>query len=190
MQPALAEQKQALRKTCRQLRRELGEEARRLASQSICAHLAAWDVFQRADVILTYMPIKAEVDLTPLLADFPQKRWVVPRIVEADHSMTFHIYDPARMLVHAFGMAEPAPDLPTVFPADVTLALVPGLAFDRYGWRLGYGGGYFDRFLAAFGGISIGITFHALLLDSVPRGEFDIPMRWLATEKGLVSTGV
>jgi 5-formyltetrahydrofolate cyclo-ligase len=66
---------------------------------------------------------------------------------------------------------------------------VPGLAFDRAGWRLGYGGGYFDRFLQDFGGVSVGAVFQALLLDSLPHGEYDVPMQWLVMEGELIKTG-
>jgi 5-formyltetrahydrofolate cyclo-ligase len=85
-------------------------------------------------------------------------------------------------------MAEPAPDSPIVAPEKIQLALVPGLAFDRHGWRLGYGGGYFDRFLKDFQGISAGVVFQALLLDEVPHTPLDVPMRWIVTEREISST--
>jgi 5-formyltetrahydrofolate cyclo-ligase len=86
-------------------------------------------------------------------------------------------------------MLEPAPHLPTVNPGTIDLALVPGLAFDRHGWRLGYGGGFFDRFLSQFSGVNLGITFDALLLDSLPHDTYDIPLNYVVTEKGLVEVG-
>jgi 5-formyltetrahydrofolate cyclo-ligase len=185
----IAEQKQQLRRQCRQIRKALGEETRQQASQSICAWIETWPVFQDSSVILAYMPIPGEADLTPLLERQPQKRWVLPRIIpEEDHRMVFHPYAPSRLIRHPFGMAEPAPDLPLMPPDQVQLALVPGLAFDRLGGRLGYGGGYFDRFLRGFAGASLGITFQALLLDPLPRGEFDVPVAWIVTEAGLLRT--
>jgi 5-formyltetrahydrofolate cyclo-ligase len=109
---------------------------------------------------------------------------MLPRIIpEEDHRMVFHLYDPSRLILHPFGMAEPAPDLPVIIPEEIQLALVPGLAFDRHGWRLGYGGGYFDRFLKGFKGVSAGVVFHALLLDEVPHTRMDIPMDWILTER-------
>ena len=95
----------------------------------------------------------------------------------------------ARLVRHPFGMAEPAADLPTLPPEAIRLALVPGLAFDCHGWRLGYGGGYFDRFLKDFSGVSVGIVFHALLLDEIPHGSFDVPMQWIVTEGDFFVTG-
>lgn len=176
--------KHELRRQCRQVRRLLGAEARARASQQICEHLAGWHVFREAETVGAYLPMKEEVDLRPLLEHFPAKRWVLPRIRE-ERQMDFHAYDPAQLVVHPFGMLEPAANLPIVPAADIALLLVPGLAYDRQGWRLGYGGGYYDRFLAAFGGISAGVAFHALLLDSLPHESHDAPVGWVVTEQGL-----
>lgn len=179
----MSESKSQLRKQCREIRAALGEEVRARASQSICERLETWTVFQQSQSILTYMPIKGEVDLTPLLVRHPQKQWILPRIIpEENHRMVFHAYDPHRLVHHKFGMAEPAADLPEIPSSEIQLVLVPGLAYDRHGSRLGYGGGYFDRFLKSLAGTSIGITFHALLLDSLPHDEFDVAVQWIATE--------
>jgi 5-formyltetrahydrofolate cyclo-ligase len=179
-------QKSKLRRECLGFRKTLGAEIRAQASLAICARIEAWSVFQQSQTILSYMPIKSEVDLTPLLARHPQKRWALPRIIpEESHSMVFHEYDPDRIIRHSFGMAEPSPDSPVIHPAEIELALVPGVAFDRRGFRLGYGGGYFDRFLENFQGVSAGIVFQALLLGAVPRAAHDIAMQWVVTEDGV-----
>jgi 5-formyltetrahydrofolate cyclo-ligase len=186
-QSDVAEQKRQLRRSCRQIRTELGEAARQQASLSICGWIESWPVFQRSAVILAYMPIPGEVDLTPLLERQPQKHWALPRILpEADHRMVFHPYQSGQLRHHPFGMMEPAPDLPIIPPGEVQLALVPGLAFDRLGRRLGFGGGYFDRFLRDFTGASLGVIFQALLLDDLPSGEHDVPVKWIVTEAGLL----
>ena len=135
------------------------------------------------------MPIPGEACLTSLLECQPQKLWVLPRIIpEENHRMVFHPYDAGRLVLHPFGMAEPAPDLPIIPPGEVQLALVPGLAFDRLGRRLGYGGGYFDRFLCDFTGVSLGVIFQALLFDHLPCCEHDVPVKWIVTEVGLLHT--
>jgi len=170
----LPNQKYELRKRCHEIRSSLPADLRMEASQAICSLLKSWPLFQDAGTILTYMPIKSEVDLTLLLESYPQKRWVLPRILPGEeHRMLFHLYDPQRLVRHPFGMDEPAADLPTIAPLD------------SHGWRLGYGGGYFDRFLRDFPGISVGIVFQDLLVESVPHDRYDIPMHWLVTETGL-----
>jgi 5-formyltetrahydrofolate cyclo-ligase len=186
MSDSLAETKTQLRQQARKLRASLGDEARARASQSIGDSLERWTIFQQSETILTYMPIKSEVDLSPLFTRHPEKRWVLPRIIpEEDHRMVFHPYDAARLVRHPLGMLEPAADSPEIPPDKIQLVLVPGLAYDRHGWRLGYGGGYFDRFLTSFAGVRAGIVFHALFLDELPRGPFDVPVQWIVTERGI-----
>ncbi len=186
MDDLLAEQKIQLRRTCRAIRKELGETGRAQASLAICERLSTWTLFQQSQTILTYMPIKSEVDLTPLLERFPQKRWVLPRIIpEENHRMDFHLYDAQRLIQHPFGMMEPAPDSPILAADEIELTLVPGLAYDRRGYRLGYGGGYYDRFLTHFRGISAGIVFHDLLLESIPHGGHDVAVQWVVMERDI-----
>jgi 5-formyltetrahydrofolate cyclo-ligase len=188
MTDAIYALKQQLRQQCRETRRALGERARTQAGAVICAHIETWRVFQRSSVLLTYLPMRGEVDLTSLLLRYPEKRWLAPRILpEENHRMALHVYDPQRLARHEFGMLEPAADLPEVPPTEVQLVLAPGLAYDRRGWRLGYGGGYFDRFLQDFEGVSLGVVYAALLLDELPHGEFDVPMDWIVTEQGLLA---
>ncbi len=179
--------KAELRQKCKDIRKSLGVDARREASLAICKRIEGWELFQRASTILTYMPMRSEVALSLLLTLQPQKRWLIPRIIpEENHRMVFHPYDPHNLVVHPFGMAEPAANLPEISPSAIELALVPGLAFDRAGTRLGYGGGYYDRFLETFGGATLGITFQALLFDSLPHHSHDIPMQWLVSESQLI----
>ena len=102
--------------------------------------------------------------------------------------MVFHRYDGRYLVRHPFGMEEPAPHLPVILPEEIELTLVPGLAFDRCGWRLGYGGGYYDRFLRGFPGIRAGITFAILLLEEVPHSTLDVPMHWVITEQEQIAT--
>ncbi len=186
---SIPEQKAALRKRCRAIRAALGEARRARASLVICEKLEAWEVFQRSAVVLAYLPMKAEASLTSLFKR-AQKRWVLPRVLPQEGKrMAFHPYVQGRLVAHPFGMMEPDLALPLVPPEEIELALVPGLAFDRRGWRLGYGGGYYDRFLAGFAGISAGIVFDDLLLDEIPRAEHDVPVQWIVTENEVLCAG-
>ena len=63
--------------------------------------------------------------------------------------------------------------------------MVPGLAFDRFGFRLGYGGGYYDRFLTDFSGTRIGVGYQMLMLEQVPHNRFDLKADLIVTEKGV-----
>lgn len=189
MSESIPEQKSQLRQACRELRKSMGEEARGQTSLSICERIENWHLFQQSKTILTYMPMRSEVNLSLLLDRHPQKHWILPRILpEENHRMVFHPYKGSRLIRHSFGMAEPAPDSMVIPSGEIELALVPGLGFDRRGWRLGYGGGYYDRFLKEFNGRSAGIVFQALLLDNVPHSLLDVPMHWIVTEDELFVT--
>jgi 5-formyltetrahydrofolate cyclo-ligase len=178
------EAKRLMRIRCHSLRGELGEEHRRSASLAICNCIEAWSQFESASTILTYMPMRGEVDLRPLLERHPAKNWVLPRI-QSQGRMIFHPYDPQRLVEHHYGMLEPAADLPQVPPGEIDLALVPALAYDHKGVRLGYGGGFFDRFLAQFQGVSLGVTYQALILDSLPVDEHDVMVQYIVSEAGV-----
>ncbi len=179
--------KNKFRKECRQIREKLGEDFRHLSDTAIIKQIENWKPFCNASVILTYMPIKAEVDLRMLFARFPEKNWVLPRILpETDHLMQFHQYLPDRMIRHAFGMQEPQADLPVIPPEAIDLVLVPGLAYDQEGWRLGYGGGYYDRFLKGFMGTSLGVIYDALLLNALPHDANDVQMDFIVSENGII----
>jgi 5-formyltetrahydrofolate cyclo-ligase len=176
--------KEALRQESKHIRAGLSEDTRRKASEQICEMVAGWAVFQRCDTVVSYMPMRSEVDLTRLFSQFPEKNWGIPRI-QAGGRMVFHVYDAEKLVEHTFGMLEPDPACAPISPQMIQLVLVPGLAFDRRGWRLGYGGGFYDRFLQASPGIPVGVTYQALVRPGIPHQEHDIPMRYLASESGI-----
>ena len=189
MPNAVQDAKRHLRAQSRQVRKALGEDFQRQASAAICLHIESWPLFRASETVLTYMPMRGEVDLRPLLERHTYKRWLLPRI-QPEGRMNFPPYDPGHLIRHPYGMLEPDPNLPIVPVEDIQLALVPGLAFDRQGWRLGYGGGFFDRFLAGFAhGVSLGVTYHALLFDQLPHHQDDIPVQYLVMEEGLLACG-
>jgi 5-formyltetrahydrofolate cyclo-ligase len=190
MSENIPELKKQLRQSCREIRASLGQDCHHKASLMICRHIEAWPVFQKAAVILSYLPMRAEVDLLSLIENNPQKNWLVPRILSQGR-MLFHPYDPERLLRHRFGMLEPDPALP-VIPADqVELVLTPGLAYDQHGWRLGYGGGFYDRFLSGqHTFVSLGVTYQALLQINLPHQEYDVPVQYLVTENGVKSFSI
>jgi len=184
----ISDLKKRLRQSCREKRASLGEDYQHKASLMICRNIEAWSIFQNAVVILTYLPMGDEVDLLSLMKTNPQKKWLVPRILPQG-CMLFHPYNPGRLLRHRFGMLEPDPALP-VIPADqIELVLTPGLAYDAYGWRLGYGGGFYDRFLSGQQMlVSLGVTYQALLHTDLPHQDYDVPVQFIVTENGVESS--
>ena len=184
----ISETKNKLRQSCLEKRASLGEEYQHTASLMICRHIEAWPVFQKAAVLCSYLPMRDEVDLLSLMENNPQKQWLVPRILPQG-KMRFHLYDKGGLVRHPYGMLEPDPASPTV-PADqVDLVLTPGLAFDRHGWRLGYGGGFYDRYFLSVEQslVSLGVIYQALLQTDLPHNDRDVPVQFIVTENGVES---
>lgn len=113
----------------------------------------------------------------------PPHRWFTTRTPRRG-PLTVHAFDAPREQ-HPYGFVQPAEGAPQVAMSEVGIVLVPGLAFDRTGRRLGRGKGYYDRLLAGFGGLRVAITLERFLVDEVPVDAFDVPMTHLATERGL-----
>jgi 5-formyltetrahydrofolate cyclo-ligase len=184
MAQSSSQEKAKLRAWCRRLRDDMGESARLTASASICQRIAEWSDFPTSGVVFTYLPMRGEVDLRPLIPALSDVRWAIPRVAEQPHShLIFHLYDPGHLIRHRFGMLEPDPSLPVVEPEQAGLILAPGLAFTPGGYRLGYGGGFYDRLLSAPGHApTLGACFQALLLDKIPHEGHDVPVDFLVTE--------
>lgn len=114
-------------------------------------------------------------------------RWVAPRL--DGEEMIFHecsVNEFAAPVAKVF--REPALDGRAVSPSEIVGALVPGLAFDRNGGRLGRGRGYYDRFLQNWNGIKVGVCWSHSLVSEVPMEEHDVKMDWIATEDEFIQT--
>ena len=155
--------------------------------EAIAAHICAWDVFARARHVLLFLPAPSEVDLAPLARDPGRSLYVTRTWPDPQRALTVHVLDPAGLETHRWGFRQPRADAADVDPALVELALVPGLAFDATGTRLGSGGGYFDRLLATLGerAVKVGVTPAAALVPRLPREPHDVPMDYLVTEDGV-----
>jgi 5-formyltetrahydrofolate cyclo-ligase len=152
-------------------------------SSALCEQLARF--LPPESCILTYLAFRNEPDLSLFFDLFPDANWIVPRIAKG-RRLVLHPYDPTRLVRHRFGMLEPAADLPVIDPATLDVALVPGVAFDRQGGRLGFGGGYYDRLLPTTPALRIGITFDQCLAEELPCGEHDQRMTWVATPTEII----
>ena len=137
------QEKAKLRARCRMLRDDMGESARLTASASICKRIAEWSDFPTSGVVFTYLPMRGEVDLRPLIAAIPDVRWAIPRVEEQpDSHLIFHLYDPDHLIRHRYGMLEPDPSLPVVEPEQADLDPRPrtGLhAGAAIAWAMGVG---------------------------------------------------
>ena len=176
---ALSAIKARVRAHYRAVREAKTPEEVREGSSALCRRLAGWNVLQEAKHVMAYVAFRGELDLTALFGMLPDVEWIVPRVVGKD--LVLHPYDPARLVRHRYGMLEPAADLPIVAADTLDVILVPGVAFDRQGGRMGFGGGFYDGFLPTTGALRVGITFDDCLLDAVPCDTHDQRMDWVVT---------
>jgi len=176
-----------LRRSLLQQRRQLPLEDWRGKSDRLCAHLQSTPIFQQAHTILAYFSIRQEPDLTPLFA-LP-KRWGFPRC--EGELLTWHQWCISDSLPRQFGrfnIPEPHPDAPLIPVADVDLVLVPAVACDHQGYRLGYGAGFYDRLFSHprwKHKPAIGIGFDFARLPALPIDPWDQQLSAICTEVGV-----
>ncbi|MDR0531651.1 MAG: 5-formyltetrahydrofolate cyclo-ligase [Oscillospiraceae bacterium] len=172
-------EKKLLRRELLARRAAFAPERKRAADEAIC--LALRDVLENHALVLAFYPIGSEPNLLPALRAFHGQVYL-PKCTPDAREMTFYaVEDWDGLRPGAYGIPEPRAALPA---RHATLCLTPGLAFDREGYRLGYGGGYYDRFLAGFSGESVGVCYEAFFMERLPRGAFDRPVGRVLTERG------
>ena len=155
------------------------------ADREILRRLLQTEAFRESDLVLCYVSVASEADTRALLSHCfaVGKRVAVPRC-EGGGVMRFHEVTSLQTLrVSPLGIPEPDASFPVPQCSEKTLCIVPGLLFDLAGHRIGYGGGYYDRFLAAFPGKTVGLCYEALLCERLPHEPFDCPVQTLLTEK-------
>ena len=157
------------------------------AAAAILKRLATFPPWLDAESYLCYVASKDnEVDTKPLIEDrLGAGKTVYVPIAHPDRSMSWapipnlDVMQPSR-----FGVLEPPPELVPSGPApDDGLVIVPGIAFAPSGYRIGYGGGYYDRFLAQTNGTTVAVAYEIQITDSVPVEPHDVPVDWIITEE-------
>lgn len=169
--------KQSLRREIRQRKRCMTPEEITQKSAALCAMLQETAVFQQARTIYGYLPFNQEVDLLPLLkaALALGKQVALPKCYGKEMHF-IQIHDLSRIQCSAFGAPEPIADAPIACD-EKALVIVPGLVFDRRGYRIGYGGGYYDRFLAREPSHpTISLCYDFQLVDRLEPDPHDIPV--------------
>lgn len=126
-----------------------------------------------------YMALPQEPRLS-FLSIFPDCTWYYPRILGQD--LSYHL--PENYVTHPWGLTEPSQQAASIKTSELRGVFVPGLGFDRLGFRLGRGKGFFDRALIGFKGLKIGVGFEACLVDQLPHDSWDLPMDVVVTERG------
>ena len=193
-QNTVRDQKNALREKYRAERAAMDPALRAGRDEAIAAAAANMVSFRLAEYVLMYAPTGEEIDVTAIARRALElgKRVMYPVCSKDDHTMIYReIKSLDDLRPGAYGLLEPPSDAPDYDPERDTgsaICLVPGLVYDKAGYRVGYGKGFYDRYLSAFAGCKIGVIYSDYILRQVPRGRFDVKVDILLCEKGVRMT--
>ena len=185
MNTDMKKEKESLRQLLRARRDALPQEERKARDEKICAKILASAPFRSADLVLLYAPTGSEVDILPVAeaALREGKRIAFPKCAGAGVMHFLSVASLSDLLPGKYGIKAPPENAVPVVCTQATLCLTPGLAFDREGRRLGYGGGYYDRFLAGFPGTAAGVVPHDFMLAALPCAPHDRAVSILFSEE-------
>ena len=180
-----AAEKAALRRAIRAAQRSWTAQRRRESDRALFARFLTLPELAGAETVLLFHGMGAEPDTRGLIAALlaEGKRVALPRCRPGHTLEARRIEMDSTLMRHPYGMDEPGEDCPLLLPGEVDLVLVPALCYDRAGFRLGQGGGYYDRYLAAFSGTAAGLCRAEFLREQLPREEHDRPVDLVLTEE-------
>lgn len=172
-------------------RAALSVAARRQKSATIARHVTGLAPFRASQTVMVYLALAQEVQTWRLIVEARRqhKRIVVPAVTEDALMAVVLPTDTTQLRRGAYGILEPCANRVVVPPADIDFVVVPGVAFDRQGGRVGFGKGYYDRFLYQVAATAryCGLAFSAQVVSQVPRMPYDVCMHYVATEEGVVA---
>ncbi|MBL6614793.1 MAG: 5-formyltetrahydrofolate cyclo-ligase [Reyranella sp.] len=183
----LTNDKRTLRSAMLAWRGALSEDERRAAADGLVASFEREQPFETPAVVSGFWPIKEEIDIRPLMIELHNTgcELALPVVQGKGQPLLFRAWRPGDPLEQGvFGTLQPSPKRETLEPDAL---IVPLLACDEDGWRLGYGGGFYDRTLKRLRDrkrvTAVGVGFNAQLVDDVPHGPDDERLDWLLTDK-------
>lgn len=182
--------KQQLRRYYREARRALSADEKQVIDRGITANLLKSNLYRDAACIFCYVSTKDEIDTTAILEQSlaDGKTLCVPLCGRAGEMSARRIRSLNELQSGAYGILEPRSDAPEIAPDSISLVIVPALSCDRDGYRLGYGGGYYDRFLARAHAVTAALCAESRLTDKLPREPFDLPCNYIITERQVLHT--
>lgn len=184
MSTTKTEAKEALRLQLKALEGSLTPAQRRASDAALFARFLSLPLLEHRETLLLYWGMGGEPDTQQLFSPLLRrgKVLVLPRC-QAGHTLELRRYlGPEHLVRHRYGMWEPDDTCPLLSPDAVSFALIPGLSFDPSGMRMGRGGGYYDRFLPQYSGLTLGLCRDVLLQASLPALSHDRGVDLVLTE--------
>ena len=187
-----AEEKQRLRRVIRELERQLSPRYKEESSRAIAAHLLAMPEYQAAGTVFCFVGSEREIDTRPILEDAlaAGKRLCVPLCTGPGIMELRQVTALDQLVPGAYGIPEPPAAAPEVDMDEVDFAVLPCVACNHLGQRLGRGGGYYDRVLSGYRGGTVLLCREKLIREEIPLEPWDMPVPWVLTERGLYEDGI
>jgi len=176
--------KAELRKKILQEMKTLSQEQKQAMDRDLTERFLQHPFYQEAKVIATYLSFPHEFQTQELIEQAlkDDKKVLIPKTYPKGR-MDFVVYDPQQLVKTSFGLLEPQGDLEVVEPSQIDLIHVPGLAFTTEGYRIGYGGGYYDRYLEHFAGHTMS-TIYPCQVQEFNFENHDIPVQEVLIYEG------
>ena len=176
--------KAELRKKILQEMKAIPREQKQAMDQALTDQFLKHPFYQEAKVIATYLSFPHEFQTQELIEQALKdgKRVLIPKTYPKGR-MDFVVYDPQQLVKTSFGLLEPQGNLEVVDASQIDLIHVPGLAFTTEGYRIGYGGGYYDRYLEHFPGHTLSTIYPCQIQDFIPENH-DIPVQEVLIDEG------
>ena len=176
--------KSELRKQVLQEMKALPREQKQFIDQALTERLLQHPFYQEAKVIASYLSFPHEFQTQELIEQALKdgKKVLIPKTYPKGR-MDFVVYHPQQLVRTSFGLLEPQGDLEVVDASQIGLIHVPGLAFTTDGYRIGYGGGYYDRYLEQFSGHTLSTVYPCQVQDFIPENH-DIPVEEVLIDEG------
>ncbi|ETW97481.1 MAG: hypothetical protein ETSY1_22505 [Candidatus Entotheonella factor] len=183
--------KRRLRRLLKARRSAVSESERHRYSEKITTYVCDLPVYRASETVMLYMALPHEVQTAALIAHArrSQKRVTVPVVTPNGLLAVVCPTEASHFRPGPFGILEPRDLSAMVPPTEIDIVFVPGVGFDTEGGRLGYGGGYYDRFLRLLASHTHfgGLAFHTQIVPSIPRLPHDICMPFVVTERGVLT---
>ena len=176
--------KAELRKQVLQEMKAISQEQKQAMDQALTDQFLKHPFYQEAKVIATYLSFPHEFQTQELIEQALKdgKKVLIPKTYPKGR-MDFVVYDPQQLVKTSFGLLEPQGDLEVVDASQIDLIHVPGLAFTTEGYRIGYGGGYYDRYLKHFPGHTLSTIYPCQVQQFMPENH-DIPVQEVLIDEG------
>jgi 5-formyltetrahydrofolate cyclo-ligase len=180
---SIADEKKIIRTEIRSMKGLLRAEEKAAATAKALEKLEQQDFFITAQTVLLYWSLPDEVPTQAFAEKWAMEKIILLPAIVGDKLEARLFTSKQDMETGSFGIVQPIGE---AFTGKIDLAIIPGLAFDKNGYRVGRGKGFYDRFLADFSGIKCGLCYDFQLLEQVPHEGFDIPMNVIVTENEVI----